>query len=92
MELSNFGIQNIDSISSYTLKSTRDRDELVIKLKDKRFGFLNKQKRAVFKRNERAITLNNEIVMHHEISPMLLQILDSLEASKIKKKQSISFI
>ena len=43
MELSNFGIQDINSISSYTLKTTRDKDELVIKLKDKRFGFLNKQ-------------------------------------------------
>ncbi len=92
MELSNFGIQDINSISSYTLKTTRDKDELVIKLKDKRFGFLNKQKRATFKRHERALTVNNEIVMYHEISPMLLKILDNLESSKIKKKQSISFI
>lgn len=90
MELSKFGIQDVNHISSYSLKTTRDRDELVIKLKDKRFGFLNRQKKAVFKRHERALTVNNEIVLYNEISPMLLKILDDLESSKVRIKRSIS--
>jgi hypothetical protein len=86
MEIHRFGIQDGNQISSYILKTTRNEDKITIKLKDKKFGFLNKTKKATFKRFERALTVNNEIVMYNEISPILLKLLDNLDSFKVKHK------
>jgi hypothetical protein len=89
MEINRFGIEDVSKITSYSIKTNKEQDELTIKLKDKKFGIFNRHKKAVFKRNQRALTLNNEIVMFNEISPLLLKILDNLDSSKIKLKRNI---